>query len=130
MLISAWHRVAVDDDERVLVGLLALGGREDCDYWVVRRQRAKTVGSCVWISGPRRGRFLTSCRGAFVSSRLAADFGERQMRGLRREEVAALAGVSVHYYTRLERGDLAGASTSVLDALARVMLLTDAEREQ
>jgi transcriptional regulator with XRE-family HTH domain len=48
--------------------------------------------------------------------------------GLRREEVAVLAGVSVPYYSRLERGDLAGASDSVLDALARALRLDDAER--
>jgi transcriptional regulator with XRE-family HTH domain len=48
--------------------------------------------------------------------------------GLRREEVAVLAGVSVPYYTRLERGDLAGASDSVLEALARALQLDDAER--
>lgn len=47
--------------------------------------------------------------------------------GLRREEVALLAGVSVDYYTRLERGDLSGASDSVLDALARALQLDDAE---
>jgi transcriptional regulator with XRE-family HTH domain len=48
--------------------------------------------------------------------------------GLRREEVAVLAGVSVEYYVRLERGDLRGASDSVLDALARALQLNDAER--
>jgi transcriptional regulator with XRE-family HTH domain len=48
--------------------------------------------------------------------------------GLRREEVAVLAGVSVPYYTRLERGDMSGASDSVLDALARALHLDDAER--
>lgn len=50
------------------------------------------------------------------------------MPGLRREEVAVLAGVSVPYYTRMERGDLAGAPDSVLDALARPLRLDDAER--
>ena len=50
------------------------------------------------------------------------------MPGLRREEVAVLAGVSAPYYTRLERGDLAGASDSVLEALARALQLDDAER--
>ena len=50
------------------------------------------------------------------------------MPGLRREEVAVLAGVSVPYYTRLERGDLAEASDSVLEALARALQLDDAER--
>ena len=58
------------------------------------------------------------------------DFGgERRVPGLRREEVAMLAGVSLDYYTRLERGNLRGASESVLHALARALQLTDAERE-
>jgi transcriptional regulator with XRE-family HTH domain len=48
---------------------------------------------------------------------------------LRREEVALLAGVSVDYYARLERGSLAGASESVLEALARALQLDDAERQ-
>jgi transcriptional regulator with XRE-family HTH domain len=56
------------------------------------------------------------------------DYGTRRVPGLRREEVAVLAGVSVPYYTRLERADLAGASNSVLDALARALQLDDAER--
>ena len=51
------------------------------------------------------------------------------MKGLRREEVALLAGVSVDYYARLERGSLAGASESVLEALARALQLDDAERQ-
>ena len=55
-------------------------------------------------------------------------YGARRVPGLRREEVAVLAGVSVPYYTRLERGDLAGASDSVLEALARALQLDDAER--
>lgn len=50
---------------------------------------------------------------------LPAYGGNRRVAGLRREEVAMLAGVSVDYYVRLERGNLAGASESVLDALAR-----------
>ena len=49
--------------------------------------------------------------------------------GLCREEAALLAGVSVDYYTRLERGNLAGASDSVLEALARSLRLGEAERE-
>lgn len=53
----------------------------------------------------------------------------RRVPGLRREEVALLAGVSVDYYTRLERGSLAGASAEVLEALASALLLDDAERE-
>jgi transcriptional regulator with XRE-family HTH domain len=54
--------------------------------------------------------------------------GERRVPGLRREEVAQLAGVSVDYYTQLERGDLRGASDSVLNAIARALQLTDIER--
>lgn len=53
----------------------------------------------------------------------------RRVPGLRREEVARLAGVSVDYYTRLERGNLSGTSDSVLDAVARALSLDDAERE-
>ena len=58
---------------------------------------------------------------------LPAYGGNRRVTGLRREEVALLAGVSVDYYTRLERGDLSGASDSVLEALARALRLDDAE---
>lgn len=53
--------------------------------------------------------------------------GNRRVPGLRREEVALLTGVSVDYYTRLERGNLAGASESVLGALARALRLDEAE---
>jgi transcriptional regulator with XRE-family HTH domain len=48
--------------------------------------------------------------------------------GLRRSEVADLAGVSAEYYAQLERGDLAGVSESVLDALGRALQLSEAER--
>lgn len=54
--------------------------------------------------------------------------GERRVPGLRREEVAILAGVSVDYYTKLERGKITSASDSVLDAIARALQLDDAER--
>src|SRR4051794_35848679 len=52
----------------------------------------------------------------------------RRVPGLRREEVADLAGLSVDYYTQLERGDLDGASDSVLNAVARALRLDDAGR--
>jgi transcriptional regulator with XRE-family HTH domain len=52
----------------------------------------------------------------------------RRVKGLRREEVAMLAGVSVDYYIRMERGSLAGASESVLEALADALRLDEAER--
>ncbi|MGW6740148.1 helix-turn-helix domain-containing protein [Streptomyces sp. NPDC055025] len=55
-------------------------------------------------------------------------YGQRRVPGLRRGEVAALAGVSVEYYTRLERGNLRGVSDSVLDALAQALRLDDTER--
>ena len=55
--------------------------------------------------------------------------GRRRVPGLRREEVAMLAGVSVDYYTKLERGNLAGTSESVLDAIARALNLDQAERD-
>ncbi|MEV4776460.1 helix-turn-helix transcriptional regulator [Microbacterium sp. LWH12-1.2] len=58
---------------------------------------------------------------------LPAYGGNRRVPGLRREEVSLLAGVSVDYYTRLERGDLSGVSDSVLEALARALQLDDAE---
>src|SRR3954470_23890349 len=52
----------------------------------------------------------------------------RRVPGLRREEVAHLAGVSPDYYTQLERGDVDGASDGVLNAVARALRLDDAER--
>ncbi|MFB6783474.1 helix-turn-helix transcriptional regulator [Streptomyces sp. NPDC056352] len=55
-------------------------------------------------------------------------YGQRRVPGLRRGEVAMLAGVSVEYYTRLERGNLTGASDSVLDALVQALRLDEAER--
>src|SRR5215468_10220785 len=53
----------------------------------------------------------------------------RRVKGLRREEVAMLAGVSIDYYVRMERGNLSGASDGVLDALSGALRLDDAERE-
>jgi len=55
-------------------------------------------------------------------------YGKRRVSGLRREEVASLAGVSVDYYRRLERGNVTGVSELVLEALARALQLDDAER--
>ncbi|MFE4539992.1 helix-turn-helix transcriptional regulator [Streptomyces scopuliridis] len=54
--------------------------------------------------------------------------GNRRVAGLRREEVALLAGMSVDYYVRLERGNLGGASDSVLESLARALQFNEAER--
>jgi MmyB-like transcription regulator ligand binding domain/Helix-turn-helix domain len=73
--------------------------------------------------------FLTSRRAKLKAVDVGLpDYGTRRVPGLRREEVAVLAGVSVLHYTRLERGDLTGASDSVLEALVRALQLDDAER--
>jgi transcriptional regulator with XRE-family HTH domain len=55
--------------------------------------------------------------------------GRRRVPGLRREEVAMLAGVSAEYYARMERGDLAGVSPEILDAIARALRLDEAETD-
>jgi transcriptional regulator with XRE-family HTH domain len=73
--------------------------------------------------------FLTSRRAKVTPAQAGlADYGRRRVLGLRREEVAVLAGVSAPYYTRLERGDVHGVSDSVLDALAKALQLDEAER--
>ena len=73
--------------------------------------------------------FLTSRRARITPDQAGlAVYGSRRVPGLRREEVAVLAGVSAPYYTRLERGDMNGVSESVLAALARALQLDDAER--
>jgi transcriptional regulator with XRE-family HTH domain len=74
--------------------------------------------------------FLTSRRGKIGPEQAGLPtFGStRRVPGLRREEVALLAGVSVDYYTRLERGNAKGVSDTVLEALARALQLDKAER--
>jgi transcriptional regulator with XRE-family HTH domain len=73
--------------------------------------------------------FLTSRRARITPEDVGLQsYGPRRVPGLRREEVATLAGVSVDYYNRMERGNLSGASESVLDALARALQLDEAER--
>jgi transcriptional regulator with XRE-family HTH domain len=73
--------------------------------------------------------FLTSRRAKITPQQAGLpDIGARRVPGLRRGEVAALAGVSVEYYSKLERGAIGGVSASVLDALARALQLDDAER--
>jgi transcriptional regulator with XRE-family HTH domain len=75
--------------------------------------------------------FLTSRRARITPQRAGLPIysGNRRVAGLRREEVALLAGVSIDYYTRLERGNLHGVSENVLDALARALQLDEAERD-
>ncbi len=74
--------------------------------------------------------FLTTRRIRLTPDRAGIPMygARRRVKGLRREEVAMLSGMSTDYYTRLERGNLAGVSDSVLDALARSLQLDEAER--
>jgi transcriptional regulator with XRE-family HTH domain len=73
--------------------------------------------------------FLTSRRAKVAPEQVGLpSYGRRRVPGLRREEVASLAGVSVEYYRRLERGNLSGVSDLVLEALAHALQLDDAER--
>ncbi len=73
--------------------------------------------------------FLTSRRAKITPERAGIPAaGQRRVPGLRRGEVAALAGMSVEYYSKLERGALAGVSAGVLEAIARALQLDDAER--
>jgi transcriptional regulator with XRE-family HTH domain len=73
--------------------------------------------------------FLTSRRARITPEEVGLpSLGARRVPGLRREELATLAGVSVDYYNRMERGNLGGASDGVLEALAQVLRLDEAER--
>lgn len=117
--------------------------------WVPANPRASRGGSagrsgyCEYLSAVRgptyRGGmdnreevrdFLRSRRSRITPQEagLPAYGGHRRVPGLRREEVAMLAGVSVDYYVRLERGNLGGASDSVLESIATVLRLDEAER--
>jgi transcriptional regulator with XRE-family HTH domain len=75
--------------------------------------------------------FLASRRAKLTPERvgLPAGGGKRRVPGLRREEVAVLAGVSTDWYIRLEKGHINGVSADVLDAVARALQLDEAERE-
>lgn len=74
--------------------------------------------------------FLTSRRSRITPAQAGLpDYGtRRRVTGLRREEVAMLAGVSVEYYTRVERGNPRGVSQDVLEGIARALQLDEAER--
>jgi transcriptional regulator with XRE-family HTH domain len=88
------------------------------------------ITSCFVDSRNEVREFLVSRRAKITPDRagLPAYGDNRRVPGLRREEVALLAGVSIDYYTRLERGNLSGVSESVLDALAHALQLDEAER--
>src|SRR4051794_9870246 len=59
---------------------------------------------------------------------LPAYGSNRRVTGLRREEVALLAGISAEYYIRIERGNVRGVSEDVLDGISRALQLDEAER--
>jgi transcriptional regulator with XRE-family HTH domain len=89
-----------------------------------RRSRSSTVA----IENEVRD-FLMARRAAVTPEQVGMPGGgERRVAGLRREEVALLAGVSLDYYTRLERGRIQGASEGVLNAIADALRMTDVER--
>ncbi|MEV4641246.1 helix-turn-helix transcriptional regulator [Actinoplanes sp. NPDC049548] len=76
------------------------------------------------------GEFLRSRRARVSPAQLGlVSHGRRRVPGLRREELAQAAGVSVDYYVRLEQGRGRAVSDAVLDAISRVLRLDDAERE-
>ncbi|GJF21628.1 hypothetical protein SHO565_21920 [Streptomyces sp. HO565] len=73
--------------------------------------------------------FLTSRRAKVTPQQAGLPAaGHRRVKGLRREEVAMLAGVSAEYYARMERGHLSGTSEAVLDSLVRALQLDESER--
>jgi len=73
--------------------------------------------------------FLTTRRARITPEQAGLpSYGKRRVPGLRREEVASLAGMSVEYYKRLERGNVSAVSELVLEGLARALQLDDAER--
>ena len=73
--------------------------------------------------------FLTSRRAKLTPRDVGLpEVGRRRVPGLRRSEVAALAGISIEYFSKLERGALAGVSASVLDSISRALQLDDAAR--
>ena len=102
------------------------GGVRGPPTWAVSRRRFDVMSHRDDVR-----EFLISRRANITPARAGVqDFGgERRVPGLRREEVATLAGVSLDYYTRLERRNINGASESVLNAIARALQLDDVERE-
>jgi transcriptional regulator with XRE-family HTH domain len=91
---------------------------------------ARDVASVVVDNRNEIRQYLTSRRARVTPEQagLPVYGANRRVPGLRREEVALLAGVSVDYYTRLERGNLGGVSEAVLEALAQALQLDEAER--
>jgi transcriptional regulator with XRE-family HTH domain len=96
-----------------------------------QRHRGTTYGGKVTDNRRYEVREFLSTRRARITPQqagLPVFGGYRRVRGLRRQEVALLAGMSIEYYIRLERGNLSGASDSVLDSLSHALQLDEAER--
>lgn len=92
------------------------------------RGRAATYPVCMDNRSEVR-EFLMSRRAKLTPEQAGMPAGpNRRVAGLRRTEVAVLAGVSVEYYSKLERGAIAGASASVLEAISTALQLDDTER--
>ena len=89
----------------------------------------ETVVAAAAVSGETLGAFLRTRRDRVTPQALGlSSYGTpRRVPGLRREELAQLAGLSAGYYTRLEQGQAGRVSAQVLDALARVLHLDDTE---
>ena len=89
----------------------------------------ETVVAAAGVSGETLGAFLRTRRDGVTPQalRFELDGTPRRVPGLRREELAQLAGLSAGYYTRLEQGQAGRVSAQVLDALARVLHLDDTE---
>lgn len=94
-----------------------------------RRATARTVGDVAPKDDIRA--FLATRRARLTPEQagLPAYGVNRRVTGLRREEVALLAGISVEYYTRLERGNVGSVSDGVLEGVAHALQLDGAERD-
>lgn len=98
----------------------------DANPWLTRRRRRETGP----VNLAELGAFLKSRRDRIRPSDIGLPAGpRRRVPGLRRDEVATLAGASVDYYTELERGSGAQPSEQMLAALARALRLTLDERD-
>ena len=94
-----------------------------------RAPRLELMATAANASVGDLGEFLRSRRGRITPEEVGiVSFGARRVPGLRREELAQLAGVSPTYYTRLEQGQSTNASESVIDAVARALRLDEDER--
>ena len=107
-------------------------GRHACWwYWeYLPSGRIRAYGECDMRTEDEIREFLTTRRARLAPDQAGLPVYGRQRRvsGLRREEVALLAGISVEYYTRLERGNARGVSDEVLDAVCNALQLDEAER--